>query len=320
MSAPDGRDVSVQDALAHCAHVTRQHSGTFWLGTRLLPARTRAAIVAVYAVCRTGDDAVDEAPNAEAARAGLARWWRHVENAYAGAPDPTDSLEVALAWTLRRHPVPHDAFVELYQGLASDLRKSHVDTMEALLLYCRRVGGVVGWMVAPVVGYRGGTATLRDALALGQAMQLTNVLRDVGEDLARGRVYLPADRMAYFGVTPADLEAGRITAGYVALLEELSAHAHGLYRQGWRSIPQLRGTTPLAVGTATLAYASILTRLRHNGYDNLTRRAHLTPLERVALVPAVAGHLLAGRTPRRVRRAPAASSAHEAGSAHRGGP
>lgn len=307
--------MKLETALEHCARITRAHSGTFYLGSRLLPPSQRRAVLAVYAVCRFGDDAVDETPIAADAWARLDGWWKHVRNAYAGTPDPQQPLEVALAWVLESHDVPIAAFQELRLGLNTDLGRPKLATMDDLMLYCSRVGGVIGWMIAPVVGYRGGDATLRDALALGQAMQLTNVLRDVGEDLRRGRLYLPADAMRRHGVSTSDLFGGRVTDAYVALLEELVATADGLYRQGWYSIPRLRGTAPLAVGTAALAYQKILTKLRRNGFDNLTRRAHLEPVERVALVPVTAVRV----SGRRLRDA-AARGAGRLGDPDRGAP
>jgi 15-cis-phytoene synthase len=101
------------------------------------------------------------------------------------------AVEVGLAWVLARYDVPIAAFEELHTGLASDLEPTDVADLDELLLYCRRVAGVVGWLVAPVAGYRGGPETLDAAMSLGLAMQLTNVLRDVGEDLRMGRCYLP---------------------------------------------------------------------------------------------------------------------------------
>ena len=116
-------------------------------------------------------------------------------------------------------------------------------------------------------------------------MQLTNILRDVGEDLRMGRCYLPRELLAKHGVTRSDLSAGVVTPGYVALLEELSEHASALYRQGWQGIPKLNGVAATAVGVAALNYEGILQKLRQNGFDNLTRRAYLRPVERLVLIP-----------------------------------
>ncbi len=296
--------MSIDEAVAACAKVTRTHSSTFYLGSRLFSGDKRRAVFVVYAVCRTGDDSVDEATDAEQGRARLRSWWQGIERAYAGRPDPECATEVGLAWVLERFDVPHSAFVELRQGLESDLQGPDLETEEELMLYCRRVAGVVGWLVAPIAGYRGGQETLDQALALGQAMQLTNVLRDVGEDLAMGRCYLPAEMRSRYGVDLAELRRNQVTPGYVALLEELSERTHALYREGWRGIPKLHGFAASAVGVAALNYEAILVKLRQNRYDNLSRRAHLRPLERLALVPRAMLGVCRGGHPSRFRSLP----------------
>ncbi|ADI15358.1 phytoene/squalene synthase family protein [Truepera radiovictrix] len=274
-----------KEAVAACAQLTRAHSSTFYLGSRFFPARERSAVSVIYAVCRSGDDAVDEAPSPEVGRRRLLVWQEGIERAYAGEPQPGAFLEVGLHWVLQHYEVPRSAFDELYLGLESDLDNRPFHTMDELMLYCRRVAGVVGLLIAPIAGYRGGEATLQCALALGQAMQLTNILRDVGEDLAMGRLYLPLELMDKHGVTRASLEAGVVSDRYIALLEELAERTCALYREGWQGIPKLNGVAAAAVGVAALNYEGILNKLRQNGYDNLTKRAYLRPVERLALIP-----------------------------------
>ncbi len=280
-----GASADVTEAVAYCGRLTKRHSSTFYLGSRLFPPKQRRAVSVIYAVCRSGDDAVDEAPNLAVGRRRLEAWWAQVERAYAGAPATNEPLEVGLSWVLESYAVPKEALSELYLGLASDLEATCPETMEELMLYCRRVAGVVGLLIAPIAGYSGGPATLLNALALGQAMQLTNILRDVGEDLEMDRCYLPDELLHKYGVDLDDLRAGRVTESYIALLEEIAGLTHKLYRLGWQGIPKLNGVAASAVGVAALNYEAILRKLRQNGYDNLTRRAHLKPIERIALIP-----------------------------------
>lgn len=248
----------------------------------------RAAVSAVYATCRAGDDAVDEAQGVDDAVARLEIWWNGVERVYRGVPNPRSASEVGLRWVLDRYDVPRSAFAELRDGFESDLTLKRVATTDELLLYSRRVAGVVGLMITPIAGYDGGEETLDAAVALGEAMQITNILRDVGEDLARDRCYLPADRMAAHGVTMEDLASGVVSDRYVALLEELAALADARYRQGWTGIPRLHGMAGLAVGVAALNYEAIQRKLRQNRHDNFSHRAFLRPHERLALIPRAA--------------------------------
>jgi 15-cis-phytoene synthase len=277
--------MTLDDAISYCTKLTKEHSSTFYLGSRLFSSQERKAVSVVYAVCRSGDDAVDEAPNYSAAFDNLRSWWENVERAYSKQPRKNQPLELALSWVLENYEVPKQAFEELYLGLDSDLRPQPYETVEDLMLYCRRVAGVVGWLIAPIAGYRGGQETLEQALALGQAMQLTNILRDVGEDFEKGRCYLPKELLLKHSVNVNELRAGLVSENYIALLEDLSDIANDLYRKGWQGIPRLKGAGKTAVGVAALNYESILTKLRQNNYDNLTKRAHLKTFERIALIP-----------------------------------
>ncbi len=279
-----------EQALAYCARLTRRHSSTFYLGSRLFLGKKRSSVSVIYAVCRSGDDAVDRSPNKEEGRRRLETWWTHIDRAYKQIPRSDEPLEVGLAWVLEHYSVPKSAFEELRIGLESDLEGYPVVTMDDLLLYCRRVAGVVGLLVTPIAGYRGGDDTLRCAVALGQAMQLTNILRDVGEDLELGRCYLPEELLCKYGVSLADLHSGIVASNYVELFEELADVAYDLYRQAWKGIPRLHGSAGTAVGVAALNYEAILRKVRQNRYDNLTKRAYLKPLERIVLIPrAVVG-------------------------------
>lgn len=286
--------LTLEQAVAHCTELTRAHSSTFYLGSRLFPKEQRRAVSVVYALCRSGDDAVDEAPSPEEGRWRLEQWWQQIERGYAGRPHRDSALELGLAWVLSRYPVPKSAFEELYLGLESDLHAPSLADLEALMLYCRRVAGVVGFMIAPIAGYRGGDDTLLDALALGQAMQLTNILRDVGEDLAMGRCYLPRDRLEHYHVDLTALQLGEVSENYIELLSELCHLARGLYRLGWQGIPKLHGPAATAVGVAALNYEGILRKLEQNHYNNLTRRAYLKTHERLVLIPKAVYGVLAG--------------------------
>jgi phytoene synthase len=287
--------MNAEEALAYCEGVTRAQLSTFYLGSSLFPPRQRQAVRVIYAVCRVGDDAVDECATRAEGWSRLEAWWRHIDRAYAGKPNECEPLELGLAWVLENYDVPLAAFQELYLGLEADLKAQGITTLDELMVYCRRVAGMVGWMIAPIAGYAGSEETLLDAVALGQAMQLTNILRDVGEDLALGRCYLPRELLEQHRVQLTDLRAGRVTEAYVALLEELIRLSRRLYALGWQSIPKLSGVAAVAVGLAALNYEAILDKLEQNSYDNLTRRAHLKQAERFAHSPGALFRVYGGR-------------------------
>jgi phytoene synthase len=273
-------------AISRCQQLTRQHSKTFYFGSRYFPLAQRQAVWAVYATCRAGDDIVDEPGGGPAA---LSDWWARVQSALAGqlplsgeSPQPTD---LALVWAARQFPLPVTAFQELYLGLRMDLEGQVYRDMDDLELYCRRVAGVVGCMIAPICGFSGGPQTLTYALRLGQAMQLTNILRDVGEDLKRGRLYLPQTLLGAYCVTPEMLQGGQVTPEYRALMAHLINVARLWYAEGRTGIPHLQGSGRLAVTAAAHAYEGILDALERNGYDNFRHRASVSNARKLLMLP-----------------------------------
>ncbi|MGQ9511329.1 MAG: phytoene/squalene synthase family protein [Thermaceae bacterium] len=261
------------------AQVIRRHSATFHLASRFFRPKARKAAWAVYAACRLGDDAVDESPTP---RESLEDWWKGVERSYAGRP--LCPWEEALAWTLERIPLPFQAFLDLKAGFLRDLEPVEVQDEEDLLQYSYQVAGTVGLLMAKVAGAKGGE---EEAIALGQAMQITNILRDVGEDLRRGRLYLPQTLLRRYGVRLEDLLEGRPGEGYFLLTGELARLARGLYQKGLEGLPKLQTGRP-AVALAALQYRGILDKLERKGFPNLRERVHLAPLERVFLLPRIA--------------------------------
>ncbi|GIW25520.1 phytoene/squalene synthase family protein [Meiothermus sp.] len=259
------------------SEIIRRHSATFYYGSLLFRGEARKGAWAVYAACRIGDDAVDESANP---LADLNEWWAGIERAYVGVP--REDWEVALAWALERWDIPRQAFADMKAGFLADLNPVRLQTLDELYAYCYQVAGTVGLMIAPIGG--AGEAGRQAAIKLGQAMQLTNCLRDVGEDLALGRVYLPAELMQKYGVSFEDLRQGYISPRYVGLMRELAADARRLYREGLMGLKYLK-TGRGAIALAALQYQGILDKLELMGWDNLSRRASLSTYERVRLLP-----------------------------------
>ncbi len=199
MAAPPG---DLDAALAHVRRVVEQSGTSFGPGMKILPRPRRDAMYGVYAFCREVDDIADE-PGAEVDKlAALAEWRREIDRLYAGRPGRPTTL--ALAEPVRRYGLPREEFIALIDGMEMDAREQmHGPDSATLTLYCRRVAGAVGLLSIRIFG-AGDPAAPDFALALAEALQLTNILRDIAEDAERGRIYLPGDLLARHGIRVAD--------------------------------------------------------------------------------------------------------------------
>lgn len=284
--------IGVADAYAYCQRVARQIARTFYYGSLFLPPEKRRATWTLYAFCRTADDIADEPDIYPEPEAELARWRAALTAAYAG--QPRGPVMTAWADMLERFPVPIAPALDLLDGVAMDLHGQRYATFDDLRLYCYRVAGTVGLLMASILGYDD-PAALDAAVDLGIAMQLTNILRDIGEDLTHGRVYLPAEDMARFGYSEDVLRAGIVNPAFVQLIEHQIARAEGYYARGMRGISLLAPESRLAIALSARLYHDILTRIRRNGYDVFSRRAHISPAGKLAALPGVWLRLKLGR-------------------------
>ncbi|HKS70903.1 MAG TPA: phytoene/squalene synthase family protein [Ktedonobacterales bacterium] len=273
----------VERAYAHCRAVARAIGRTFYYGSLFLPHAKRRAAWALYAFCRTADDLADESAHPDDALRALDRWRAALVAAYAGRP--RGPVMIAWADLLARYPVPLEPALELLDGVAMDLSGAAYTTYDDLRTYCYRVAGTVGLLMAPILGYTDARA-LPHAVDLGIAMQLTNIVRDVGEDAARGRVYLPDEDLASCGYTRDELARGAITPAFVRLLECQMARAEALYESGLRGVAYLHPDARLAIALSATLYRGIHARVRRNGYDVFSRRAHVPLAGKLAALPA----------------------------------
>lgn len=202
---------------AACAALLRRSGSSFALPIRLLPEAKRRGTTALYAFCRLADDLVDDAADATAARRGLDAFAAQVEAALAGERSPEPVLR-ALVDTVRRFAVPTEYLRDVIAGVRMDLDQASYGTFAELEEYCRRVASAVGLAALHIWGFRD-VAALEAGHQCGLAFQLTNILRDVPEDLGRGRIYLPVADMIACGCTAADLQAGRIGPEFRRLAE-----------------------------------------------------------------------------------------------------
>ena len=284
-----------QSAYRYCADITRQFSKSFYFSTAFLPPQTRRAIRAFYAFCRLTDDLVDAPGRATGRVSGRATAqdiadWRH----QARLPARAQRHPVLYAWadTRDRFEIPQQHVEELIDGCAMDLTIDRYQTFEDLRLYCYRVASTVGLISMHIIGLQDDSAKSAEnartaAIELGVALQLTNILRDVGEDLALGRVYLPQEDLQRFGYTEADLRSGVIDDRFRALMRFEIARANQLYEENLPGIVCLRPEGRLAVGAAILLYRGILNRIVDNGFDVFSRRAYLTTVEKLLMMPSI---------------------------------
>ena len=263
---------------AYCASKAAQSGSSFHYSFRLLDPPRRAAITALYAFCREVDDIVDEMSDPNVARVKLAWWRTEIDRLYAGKPQHPVAL--ALAPVVRRYAIPEANLQTVLDGMQMDLDQVRYTDFAALELYCERVAGVVGLMSAEIFGYS--DAATRDyAHDLGVAFQLTNIVRDVGEDARRGRIYLPQEDLARFGVPPSDLLQRRASPAFVALMAFEVDRARAWYDRALAKLPQ-RDRRAQRAGLAMAAiYRTLLDEIERDGYRVLDRRIALTPLRKL---------------------------------------
>ncbi|GAB4182247.1 MAG: presqualene diphosphate synthase HpnD [Rhodocyclaceae bacterium] len=262
----------------YCQHKAASSGSSFYYGFLFLPAQRRRAITALYALCREIDDVVDECADPALARIKL-EWWRgEIASIEGGVPQ--HPVTRALAAAAGGFDLPQAQLGELVDGMHMDLERNRYEDFDSLLVYCHRVAGVVGQLSARIFGFRD-PATLDYAHELGIAFQLTNIVRDVGEDARRGRIYLPADEQARFGVSPEDILSGRHSPAFRALMEFEIERAERYYASALAALPsaERRAQRPGLVMTAI--YRTLLAEIRRDGCRVLDRKIELPPLRKL---------------------------------------
>jgi 15-cis-phytoene synthase len=278
-----------------------EHAKTFRLAARLFPEDAARTVAGVYAYCRFTDDLVDEPADgagADRVRARLAAWRMLTEAAWDGEETGIPLLDGVIAdaarsGVSRRYPMA------LLDGVAMDLERTRYQTWHDLERYTFGVAGAVGGWLTQAFGIHD-AALLERAHDLGHAMQLTNIARDVGEDLARGRLYVPVRVLHEHGLSPGDLDGIAASGGpppvsYTEVVEALLARADAYYGRAWPAIGALPSWYRRPVAAAAAAYRGIHDEIRRNDYDNLRRRAHTSTVRKILL--AAGGIARAGRTP-----------------------
>jgi phytoene synthase len=264
----------------YCQDKAAASGSSFYYSFLFLPPARRRAITALYAFCREVDDAVDETADTGVARAKLDWWQSEVERLFAG--EPQHPVSRALAPHLPDYDITRARMVEVIDGMRMDLEQHRYLDFTGLALYCRRVAGVVGEMASGIFG-RTEPATLRYADTLGLAFQLTNIIRDVGEDARKGRVYLPLEDLQRFGVTVNDILAARHDERFVTLMRFEAERARSCYRAAYALLPAAdrRAQRPGLIMSAI--YSTLLDEIERDDFLVLDRRTSLTPIRKLLL-------------------------------------
>ena len=273
-------DRELRRSLEQCRRLLAAKGKSFAFAARFLPPEARLATQALYAFFRTVDDIADDCryPGDPDALARLDDWRCWVERGC--PPEPGDPVRHAVGWAAARFDLERGHLLELLDGVRGDVTFLPIDTVADQARYCHRVAATVGLTMARVLGATG-PAALGHAAELGVAMQLTNIVRDVGEDLRRGRVYLPREELAEFGCSPEALAARRVDGAFVALLQRQIARARDYYRRGAAGIAALPPEARFGIRLAVHLYAGILTKVERRGYDVLSGRASLNRGEKL---------------------------------------
>jgi 15-cis-phytoene synthase len=268
----------------YCQQKVAESGTSFYYAFLFLPPEKRQAIHALYAFCREVDDVVDECEDPGIAAAKLS-WWRHevsLLESPAGQPQPSHPVMLALRDVRQNFDLPLEYFNEIIDGMAMDLEYSRYPDFKSLSLYCYRVAGVVGLLSAEIFGMTD-RKTQRYATELGTALQLTNIIRDVGEDARRGRIYLPVDELQQFNVPAADILNARETPEFVALMTFQGERAQSYYDKALSSLPVADRSAQRPGLIMAAVYRTLLDEIGKDGYQVLKQKTALPPLRKLWL-------------------------------------
>jgi phytoene synthase len=275
--------------------ITKKHAKSFYFSARFLKPEKRLPIYALYALCRLVDDEVDaaEVNDEQAAIAAVENWKKRLEEVYSKTENvklkpKNEQALVLLAWRdmLSRYKIPQELPLELMRGVLMDTHIKRYETWDELYVYCYRVASTVGLMSSEIFGYEK-PETLEYAEALGIAMQLTNILRDVREDASMHRIYLPAEDLKKFDVSEEQVLANNLDGNFIRLMKFEIERARHYYSLAEKGIPLLEKDTRFTVLLAARIYGKILDEIERQHYDVFARRAHTTKLQKLFAIPRI---------------------------------
>lgn len=264
----------------YCQQKTAQSGSSFYYSFLFLPPERRRAITALYAFCREVDDTVDEATDQSVARIKLAWWRNEVAQMYSGTP--THPVMLALKPHVQPYDLKQEHLQAIIDGMEMDLDQSRYLDYPNLKKYCWHVAGVVGILSASIFGVTN-PRTLQYAETLGLAFQLTNIIRDVGEDARKGRIYLPISELQQFNVTAADLLNARHSEKFEALMKFQADRAQKLYDEAFALLPKEDRHAQRPGLMMAAIYRTLLDEVERDGFHVLTQKISLTPLRKLWL-------------------------------------
>ena len=287
----------LEKAYVRCGVITEEYAKTFYLGTQLMTEEKRRAIWAIYVWCRRTDELVDGPNASHIDPVALDRWEERLDAIFAGKP--YDLLDAALADTVTNFPLAIEPFRDMIDGMRMDLYTSRYRNFEELYTYCYRVAGTVGLMTTPVMGIDPAASKVpleevcESAIALGIANQLTNILRDVGEDAQeRDRIYVPLSELEDFGVTQTDVltgmfnkTSGRIDDKWRSFMRFQIKRARDYFEEAEEGVKSLDPDAKWPVLSALTLYQQILDSIEKNDYDNFTQRAYVKKVNKLVSLP-----------------------------------
>ncbi len=286
-------DLNLRPAYSHCRAITRYYAKTFYMATRFLPNQKQRSIFAIYGLCRYLDNLVDEYEDlADNESIDISEvdykldvFKRNLSSIYNGQKSD-DPILTAFADTLQKYHIPIDLPYLLIDGVRSDLDKNRYKNFQELYDYSYKVASVVGLMTSRVFGYSDENA-LEYAIDLGIAMQLTNILRDVGEDLERNRIYLPQNELKMFGVSESDLFKNINSENFIELMKFQVERARKYYKKADLGITLLSKDSRLPVYLARYNYCRILDKIEEKNYNVFDERAYLNSFEKFTILPRI---------------------------------
>lgn len=271
-------------AYEHCKHITRHYSRTFYMASRLLPKDKQRAVHALYAMCRITDDIVDHAEKIDTdPRATLEDWYQRLSHQKATIHHP-----VVLAWTdaKAKFAIPQSYVRQLVDGVAQDMQETSYQTFDDLAKYSYGVASTVGLMAMHITGYASKDA-IPYAVKLGVALQITNILRDIGADWRNGRVYLPQEELNAYGLSNDSLRSGQVNDNWREFMRFQIDRNRELYAESLPGIQYLNTDGQFAIAAAAELYQAILTDIEANDYDVFSRRARVSTAGKLSQLPTI---------------------------------